>query len=316
MEHTNPLGAFLRARREQVRPEDVGITPQGVRRVAGLRREEVAILAGISADYYLRLERGRDRNPSQQVVGALARVLRLDADARAYLEGLAAGGPRRAYGGVTSTSTGTGTGTGTAEDAPASERVSDSVRFLLSRMPAPAFLHGRFFDVLAANPQAEALSPNMAPGANRLLATFLDPAERALYRSWDTEVVGMVAQLRASVGPFDPDPRLAGLVDELSQRSEVFHSLWARHDVSRADSVRSPMHHPQAGDLDLYRDKLNINGVEGQVMVVYHAEPGSESQRKLDELTGRATENAGPTGTTGTTGAAGTPTTAHGGART
>ncbi|MFE9250987.1 helix-turn-helix transcriptional regulator [Streptomyces sp. NPDC007088] len=297
MEHTNPLGAFLRARREQVRPEDMGITPQGRRRVAGLRREEVALLAGISADYYLRLEQGRDRNPSPQVVDALARVLRLDADARAYLEGLATGGPRRAYDG------GGPGGAGAAEDVPASERVSDSVRFLLSEMPVPAFLHGRYFDVLAANPRAEALSPNMAPGANRLLATFLDPAERALYRSWDTEVVGMVAQLRASAGPAGTGPRLAELVEELSRGSEVFHSLWARHDVSRADSVRSPMRHPRAGDLDLYRDKLNVNGVEGQVMVVYHAEPGSESRRKLEELT------------TAVTGTARTPTTAHGGKR-
>ncbi|MDF6045593.1 helix-turn-helix transcriptional regulator [Streptomyces sp. JH14] len=263
MDNTNALGAFLRARRELVRPEDVGISPRGLRRVPGLRREEVATLAGISSDYYLRLEQGRDRNPSVQVLQALAHVLRLDADATAYLIDLVLTPSRRA-------------------ERPVAEEVPASILHLVDEMPMPAFVVGKYFDVLAANRMARALSPNMSPGANRLRAAFLDPRERELHRDWSSATVGVVAQLRAAAGPDVDDPRLAALVEELSVKSDHFRNLWARHEVRRRESAVSLLHHPEVGDLDLFRDKLAVSGTDGQLLlVVYHAEPGSRSARSL-----------------------------------
>lgn len=128
---------------------------------------------------------------------------------------------------------------------------------------------------------ARALSPNMARGVNRLRASFLDPRERELYRDWVQATARAVAQLRASFGPADDDPRLAALVGELSLKGDRFRSLWARHDVRRRETEVSRMRHPEVGDLDLYRDKLTVNGTDGQLLVVYHAKPESESARSL-----------------------------------
>src|SRR6187551_3634024 len=149
-ETTNALGAYLRARRELVTPQQAGIPEVGVRRVPGLRREEVALLAGISPDYYLRLERGRDRNPSPQVLEALARVLELDDVEREYLLGLGTARPRAR-----------------ARRRPP-ERVPARLHHLLAAIDVPAFIEGRSFDVLASNPLAVALSPRLRPGENRL----------------------------------------------------------------------------------------------------------------------------------------------------
>lgn len=262
MDASNVIGDFLRARRELVRPEDVGLHGGGLRRVPGLRREEVAMLAGISSDYYLRLEQGRDRNPSVQVLEALAGVLRLDADATAYLIGLVGPKPRRAR-------------------RPAQEKVPGHVLQLLGQLPMPALVQGKYLDVLAANALARALSPNNVPGVNRLRAAFLDPEERELHRDWQTATVNAVASLRAVAGPDPDDPRLAALVGELSLKSDRFRKLWARHDVHRREGALARMRHPQVGDMDLYREKLSVNGAEGQVLVIYHAEPGSEAARSL-----------------------------------
>ncbi|MFD3603851.1 helix-turn-helix domain-containing protein, partial [Streptomyces sp. NPDC058656] len=159
----NLLGDYVRARRELVTPEQVGIPAMGVRRVPGLRREEVAMLAGISADYYLRLEQGRDRNPSVQVLESLARVLRLDDDATAYLLRLGADRTRR------------------RQRRRRKETVPPGIAKLVAMLPLPATVEGRYFDVLAANALATALSPRLVVGANRLRDVFLDPAEQALY---------------------------------------------------------------------------------------------------------------------------------------
>ncbi|MCO1599479.1 helix-turn-helix transcriptional regulator [Micromonospora sp. RHAY321] len=274
MDGDNPLGEFLRARRELVRPEDVGIgAGTGLRRVRGLRREEVALLAGISADYYLRLEQGRDRNPSVQVLEALARVLRLDRDATAHLIRLAQGqGSRRS------------TRAARARTAPP-VRVPLSIRQLIDGWAGnPAYVQTRFFDVVAVNTLAAALSPNYAPGVNLLESVFLDPAERALRRDWDDTTEEGVAILRAHTGPEVDDPRLVELVGELSVRSERFRRLWARHDVhpQRGHVVR--LTHPQVGDIDLQSNKLAIGGTDGLIMVVFHAEPGSRSAELLGIL--------------------------------
>jgi len=268
------LGDYLRARRELIQPESVGLPVTGVRRVAGLRREEVAMLAGISSDYYLRLEQGRDRNPSVQVLEALARVLGLDQVATDYLLGLAAPRPRHRL------------------RRPRRETVPAGIRQLLGVLGLPAFVEGRYFDVLAANDLARALSPNLQPGLNRLRAVFLDPAEQALYPDWDQATAGLVAGFRESVGTDADDPRFVQLVGELSLSSERFRRLWARHDVQSREGMPTRIHHPQVGDLTLSREKLSIGGAAGQLLVIYHAQPGSGSAEKLAILSSLATPAA------------------------
>jgi len=258
----NPLGEYLRARRELVGPADAGLRVTGVRRTPGLRREEVATLAGISADYYLRLEQGRDRNPSPQVLDALARVLGLDATATAYLRSLS-----------------------TARPAPARrlrrEVVPTGIRQLLDVLGLPAFVESRMFEVLAANRLATALSPAIRPGANRLRSIFLDEAEQDLNPDWEQAVGGMVAAFRSSIGAAADDPRVAQLVGELSPASEEFRTLWARHDVKPLSGAPTRLRHPLVGPLELRREKLPIGDTDGQLLVVYHAEPGSETARSL-----------------------------------
>ncbi len=258
MDGTNALGEFLRARRALVRPEDVGLPGGGLRRVPGLRREEVATLAGISSDYYLRLEQGRDRNPSVQVLEALARVLRLDAAATAHLIGLTRRQPHRAL-----------------------TPVPSSIRGLIEGWTAnPAYVQTALTDVLAVNPLATALSPNYAPGVNLLKAVFLDESERRLRRDWDELTAEGVAGLRTRAGSDVDNPRLAALVGELSVRSERFRHLWGRHDIRATRERVSRLDHPQVGEIDLHSNKLAIEGTD-LILVVFHAEAGSRSAELL-----------------------------------
>ncbi|MFZ1997720.1 MAG: helix-turn-helix transcriptional regulator [Solirubrobacteraceae bacterium] len=264
------FGEYLRARRELVKPEDVGLQPFGRRRVPGLRREELAMLAGISPDYYLRLEQGRDHRPSAQVVDALARALRLDNDARTHLHVLAspASTPRRHDG---------------AEQAPR------SIQRLIATWPlTPAVVQGRMMDVLAANDLAIALSPAYQIGANPVRVVFLDPEARALYRDWEAVAQTATAALRALVGPEIDDPHLAELVNELGERSEDFRRLWARHDVQPGPSRSHSLNHPLVGRLELQPEKLAITGAPGQHLIVFHVAPGSPSEAALTELAARA----------------------------
>jgi transcriptional regulator with XRE-family HTH domain len=262
---SNTLGEYLRARRELTDPRDVGLRVAGVRRTPGLRREEVATLAGISADYYLRLEQGRDRHPSPQVLTALARVFSLDATAADYLLSLAGPCPPKAR-------------------RTRTEAVPASIRQLLGALGLPAFVESRRFDVLAANPLAAALSPAMRPGENRMRSLFLDPAARDLYPDWSRAVAGMVASFRASIGTHTTDPRVAQLVGELSLASDEFRRIWARHDVRALAGGRDRLRHPEVGDLVLSREKLPVGDTDGQLLVIYHAEPGSASEAALARL--------------------------------
>lgn len=265
---SNLLGDYLRARRELVRPESVGLPATGTRRVAGLRREEVAMLAGISADYYLRLEQGRDANPSVQVLEALARVLQLDRTATDHVVALVAPQPRRAR-----------------RRRRRPQPVPGGVRQLLDVVGLPAFVEGRYFDVLAANRLATALSPNLQVGRDRLRAVFLDPAERALYPDWEGATAGLVAGFRQSVGVDVDDPWFVQLVGELSLASERFRRLWARHDVGACEgAAQVRLDHPVVGELVLGREKLAVPGTDGQLLVVYHAAHGSSSAEKLGLL--------------------------------
>ncbi|MET9317653.1 helix-turn-helix transcriptional regulator [Kribbella sp. NPDC003505] len=263
MDGTNALGDYLRARREQVRPEDVGIRSIGMRRVPGLRREEVAMLAGISSDYYLRLEQGRDRNPSVQVLEALAGVLRLDADATAYLLGLA---QERSV----------------PRQQPRVEQAPESIVELIAGWPnTPAYVQNKYTDVLAVNALCAALSPNYAVGVNLLTAVLLDPREQDLRRDWDELTEEGVAVLRSELGPNVDDARLKDLVGDLSVRSERFRQLWARHEVRPRRGRLSKLTHPEVGDLDLRSDKLTIGGTDNVTLVVFHAVPGSRDEESL-----------------------------------
>jgi transcriptional regulator with XRE-family HTH domain len=275
----NALGEFLRARRERVRPEDVGLSGGGLRRVPGLRREEVALLAGISSDYYLRLEQGRDRNPSVQVLEALARVLRLDASATAHLLSLAQ--PERPA--------------VSRRRARRPEAVPTSVRELLDTWSGhPAYVQNRFTDCLAANALCRALSPNYTPGVNLLRAVFLDPAERELRRDWEELTAEGVATLRGHIGPDVDDPRLVELVGELSVRSDRFRLLWSRHEVRPMLGRTSLLSHPLVGDFELRSNKFEIPGTNGLSVVVFHAEPGSRSAELLGLLGSLTASGATP----------------------
>jgi len=272
MGRATSLGQYLRARRELVRPEDVGLASLGRRRVPGLRREELATLAGISADYYLRLEQGRDHRPSAQVIDALARALQLDKDATAHLHSLASSAVDRHR-----------------RDEP--EQVAASVKHLIASWTnTPAFVIGRRLNVLAANVLASALSPALSPGVNLVRATFLDcDVRRLVGDAWDDVAQTMVARLRSQVGLSDDDPRLAELVAELSRGSDRFQQLWARHDIQVVASPPRTFHHPLVGPLELLHELLAIAGTEGQIISVYHAVPGSPAERALRRLAAIAT---------------------------
>lgn len=222
------------------------------------------MLAGISAEYYLRLERGRDQNPSVQVLESLASVLQLDSESTGYLMELARPKPRRR--------------------PPRRERVPAGVLMLLDTLNLPAFVVNRYRDVLAANQLAQTLSPLSAPGVNRLLALFTDPVAQAYHPDWEQGAVGLVAQLRAEVGTETDDPRFRALVGELSLKSERFRQLWARHDVRHGGSDTGMIHHPRLGDLRLHREKLTIGGADGLLLVIYHPEPGSPEVEALARL--------------------------------
>nr|WP_179549235.1 helix-turn-helix domain-containing protein [Herbiconiux flava] len=257
----NRLGEYLRARRALVSPEQAGLPGGRHRRVPGLRREEVALLAGISADYYLRLERGRDRNPSAQVLQALARVLHLDDVETAYLLGLAKPQRRDA-----------------ARPRRRAERVPERLHHLLAALELPAFVEGRTFDVLASNPLAVALNPRLVPGENRLRSLLLDPGERAFHDDWERASADSVAAFRSTIGDDVTDARAVELVGELSLASGRFRTLWARHDVQRLEGGVATVHHPVVGPLRLNREKLPVGDV---LLVVYYPDEHSDSAERL-----------------------------------
>jgi transcriptional regulator with XRE-family HTH domain len=281
MPQENLIGEYLRVRRELVRPEDVGMPDLGShrRRVPGLRREEVAMLAGVSADYYVRLEQGRDQHPSLQVIDALARALQLDNDATAHLRRLADPPTRRRR-----------------RTSPRPEKAPAGIRQLIeSWSHTPAYVQGRYMDVLAANPLATALAPYYVEGENLIRATFVNPRVREMYGNWEQLTESTVAGLRALVGPDVDDPRLNELVGELSVRSEHFRKLWARHDVRPKRSGTTRIEHPLVGPLQLSYEKLLIPDTDRQTLSVYHAAPGSASAQALALLATIATEAHEPT---------------------
>jgi transcriptional regulator with XRE-family HTH domain len=262
---TTELGRFLRARREGLRPKDVGLPPgTGSRRTPGLRREEIATLAGVSIDYYTRLERGRETRPSPAVVDALARTLRLDGDEHEYLKSLAAQAARRAP----------------DPPKPPSRTLRPTARMLLETLrPNPAYVVSRTYDILAANPGGARLHPGLLDWPlrqrNTIRYTFLHPEARDLWPDWEQKARGCVAQLRAVAGS-DPDaPDLAALVGELLVKSPDFGRLWGRYEVRRAGAGDRVIRHPLVGTLRLAHETLGLSRADGHCVIVYLAEPGT-----------------------------------------
>ncbi|BCL32173.1 helix-turn-helix transcriptional regulator [Streptomyces aurantiacus] len=262
-EAVHGLGGFLRARRALVRPEDHGM-PAGTRRTPGLRREEVAMLARVSTDYYVRLEQGRDKHPSPQVLAALAQALLLDEEAVAYLRELAEPAV-----------------SARSRRTRRRERAAPGLVALLEVwQQTPALVYGRYMDLLAANPLGEALFSWLGEENNLLRAIFLDSTARSFYRDWERIGEGCVAALRTA--NTDPgDRRLAELVGELSLGSARFAQLWARQEVRAKTAEVKHLCHPLVGELALRFENLTIPGAPGQHLVVYHAEPGSREDDAL-----------------------------------
>lgn len=269
MRDQQALATFLRARRGLLKPADVGLVGGERRRVAGLRREEVAMLAGISAEYYLRLEQGRERQPSDQVLEGLASALQLNDDAAEYMRTLTHPAPRRRR--------------------PAAAKVDPSLQGLLDTWHlTPAYVQDRHMNILLGNSMARALIPYFAPGSNHLRFIFLDPELRKWLRNWD-EVAGiLVSWLRFNIAGESPgDPELQKLIGELSIASHDFRTLWARQDVKQKTSGMGLINHPQVGPLDLHYRAFVLPETR-QALVTYYAEAGSPSEERLRLLSSLA----------------------------
>lgn len=270
MDRNTALGEFLRSRRARTTPRQAGLSDDGgSRRVPGLRREEVARLAGVSVDYYVRLERGRRLNVSETVLDAISRALRLDPVERAHLLQLAkpaAGRPRRTA----------------TRPQPVRPGLRDLLRILED---TPALVLGRRLDVLASNQMARALLTDFdaLPHRERNLVRFMfcDETARSLYTHWDTHAQDIVASLRRDAGRHPDDPLLAELVGELSIRDEDFRRWWADQNVHRHTHGTKHFHHPTVGPLTLNYESLTLPADPDQRLSVYTAEAGSSSEEAL-----------------------------------
>ncbi|WP_329217973.1 helix-turn-helix transcriptional regulator [Streptomyces sp. NBC_01485] len=262
------LGDFLRSRRARIRPEEVGLPSYGRRRVPGLRREEVAQLAGVSVDYYIRLEQGRGPSVSDTVLDAVARVLRLDETEHAYLHAVAR--PRK------------------PSARPSAPRVRPGVQLLLDSMErTPAFVLDARMDVLAWNALADAIFGygSATPDARSIPRhIFLDPAARDFYPEWPAVAVQCVAHLRMLAGHHQNDRRLTSLVGELSLKSDHFRRLWADHPVRECAYGAKRVNHPVAGLLTFPYETLTIQSDTPQTLLVYTPQPGSETAERLQLL--------------------------------
>jgi transcriptional regulator with XRE-family HTH domain len=270
MESENELGEYLRARRAATTPADVGLPDDGSRRVPGLRRDEVALLAGVSTDYYIRLEQGRERHPSEQVLRAIAATLRLDDAAASHLFRLGL--------------------SVFARPAAATSVAPELLRLMDSMRDVPAFVVGAAQDVLAANAMARELYSGFARYDNLLRMIFLDPFARDFYVDWDHAARIAVGNLRASSSQFPREERIERVVGELSVRSPAFTGLWARYEVRPRTHEDKHFRHPRVGEMRLHFEALAVTSAPGQHLSVYSAEPGSASADAL-VLLGRLSEH-------------------------
>ncbi|MFE6174628.1 helix-turn-helix transcriptional regulator [Streptomyces sp. NPDC056464] len=266
MSNGTPLGDFLRARREALKPHDVGLPEHGRRRVPGLRREEVALLAGVSSDYYIRLEQGRENSPSPQVLDAVARALKLDAEATAHLHRLCL----------------------TASQRPRDWGETDVSQQLLELMDGwehtPAFVVGPAVDIMAANSLAIALHNGFEKFDNLARMVFIDPAGREFFQEWERAAHSCVAEIRAAYGHAPESARIAEVVAELSAQSEEFAEIWHMHEVKGKSQEGKHLKHPHVGDLHIKFTAFTVNGAPHQQLVVYQAEPASPTAAAFETL--------------------------------
>ena len=273
MDTRSEIRDFLTTRRAKIRPEEAGLATYGSRRVAGLRREEVAVLAGVSVPYYTRLERGDVRGVSESVLQALARALQLDEAERAYLFDLA----RAAH------------STTSPRRPQTKHHVRPSVQHVLDAITgAAAFVRNGRLDILAANQLGHALYSDLfatpVRPANAAQFVFLDRRARDFYVDWDKAATDTVAVLRyeASRNPYARD--FLDLVDGLSAQSDEFRSRWAVHNVRQHITGIKHFHHRAVGDLSLTYDRLELVADPGLTMFTYTAEPGSRDEETLKLL--------------------------------
>jgi transcriptional regulator with XRE-family HTH domain len=265
---------FLTSRRARVTPEQAGLNSYGSRRVPGLRREEVAVLAGVSVPYYTRLERGDMGGVSEGVLDALAKALQLDDAERAHLFDLA----RAAQ-----------PSTGRPRRRPVRQRIRPEIQWTLDAITgAAAYVSNERLDILAINPLGRALFSEMYAGparpANNARFVFLDPRAETFYADWDRAARETAAILRSAAGrdPYDRD--LSDLVGELATQSEAFRTHWAAHNVRFHATATKHYHHPVVGELALTFNRLDIAADPGMTLFTYAAEPGSRSEEALKLL--------------------------------
>lgn len=269
------IGTFLRTRRGRLSPRDVGLPVYGrYRRVPGLRREELAQLAGVSVAYLTRLEQGRGHNVSPEVLGALSRALRLTDAEHEHLARLTKCHQTNRH----------------AAPLPTHEQVRPALRELLASLDGvPAYVTGWRSDLLAWNRTAAALFGDWAqlPPQERNWARlmFLSPDYRRLFGDWETRAAGAVGTLRLHAGCRPDDPRLVSLVTELSTRSEDFRRLWSHHDIKENPHGTTHLHHPLAGALTLSFETLQLPDGSDQTLTLHHAPPGSPTSENLRLLT-------------------------------
>lgn len=283
MDHRRDVREFLASRRDRITPDQAGLPAYGGnRRVPGLRREEVAMLAGVSVDYYTRLERGDVSGASDSVLDSLARALQLDDAETAHLFDLA----RTARASATSRKP----RKGAEAIRPSIQRVLDAIT------DAPALVRNNYFDYLGANPLGRALYRPIfdEPHPNSALFAFLDPAAPHFYVDWEKTTQELVATLRGEAGRNPYDKRLTDLVGELSTRSERFRTLWAAHNVRYHRSGVKRLHHPVVGDLELTYEAFELPADPGLTLSTYTAEPGSASADALRVLGSWAVSSARP----------------------
>ncbi|MGX1880903.1 helix-turn-helix transcriptional regulator [Streptomyces sp. NPDC055287] len=277
MDQRAELSEFLRSRRARLKPEDVGLPDFGRhRRVPGLRREELAQLAGVSVAYYTRLEQGNGRNVSMGVLDAIARALRLSDAERDHLTHLAKPSPKR-------------------KRPVRPQRLRPGMQHLMDAMDGvPAYVMGRRTDVLGCNRMARSLFGDITalPVEERNIARllFLDDDYRNVYVDWEFKACEVVSYLRLDAGCHPDDPLLSALVGELSVKNEVFRSLWAAHHVKDKGHGSKRLHHPLVGELTLAYETLTLADDPEQHLITFHAEPGSPSQASLHLLASWGTD--------------------------